>query len=315
MLRYDYYTKNILDARAFGTFQDAALGLFTLTFAALLGDSLLLLIGKLRHVMMQQSNAIRGYGAHLVRLLVLGGVFLALADIMQVNSTLYGFLRRVADFSQLYPYVLGVDTSTPFPAIFEPHSPFAFSAYEAEIRNWGLNEGWTPRTPPSVIGFEEGAIQYIPRWAVVWNELGGHDLAAQYVDEHQYQMRLCSSTEIGRFLSGECNTSAKGTTLLYELPDALPYTFVIEDDEVFTPQDTIAHTATVLTHEQDTILVRASTPLEESSDYYLVVQETHFPGWLASVDGLPVETVSVGPFIGAPMLPGEHTYSLRFEPP
>jgi hypothetical protein len=250
-----------------------------------------------------------------MRLVLLGGVFLALADIMQVNSTLYGFLRRVADFSQLYPYVLGIDSTTPFPAVFEPHSPFAFSAYEAEIRNWGLNEGWTPRTPPSVVGFEDGSIQYIPRWAIVWNELGGHDLAVQYVDEHQYVMRLCSSTEIAGFLSGECSPNASGTTLLYELPDALPYTFVIKANEVFTTHDTISNAPRVLTHEQDTILIRASPPTEESTAYFLVIQESHFPGWMAWADNVPVETASVGPFIGIPMLPGEHTYKVRFEPP
>lgn len=320
MVLYDYRLKETLDASHFMSFNDAAQGLFLFIFAAVVGDTLLLVLhSTLRPTQFgQYGSRFSIYGARLLQLVVLGVVLLALADVMQVNSRLYVFNRRIADFSELYPYVRESDTTTPFPAINEPLAPFAFSAYEMEIRNWGLDEGWMPTTPPSIIPFEEGSLRDLPRWAVVWNEPGARALAERYVEENEYEMRLCTSTEIAGYRSEQCNRDAPDIAILYELPDALPYAFVAEAERLTTQPETIRQgtvsAAEVVSHQQDTVTIQAAMPAGDSNEYYLIVQETHFPGWRAFADNIPVETVSVGRFVGIPMLPGEHTYTLRFEP-
>jgi hypothetical protein len=247
----------------------------------------------------------------------MGVVFLALADVMLVNNSLFVFNRRAADFSALYPYIREHDTA-PFPAINEPHSPFAFTAYEMEIRNWGLYEGWNPTTPPSIISFDEGEFSAIPQWALVWNEEGSRLPAQQYVDSLGYEERLCTSTEIEMYLVEQCNLDAPGAAILYEQPNVLPYTFVVEADRMLTEPETVEQgtisEAEVLFHRQDSIAIRASTSTSDSAQY-LVVQETHFPGWQVLEDNVPIETVSIGPFIGIPMQSGEHFYALCFVPP
>jgi hypothetical protein len=313
---YNYRLKEALDNYRYTTFNEAALGLFALVFVALVAELVLRVVISLRPDKPRPSSGM--YGKSILQLLLLGVTFLALADVMQVNSGLYIFNRQIADFSTLYPYIRAADTIAPFPAINEPHSPFAFSAYESEIRNWGLDEGWTPTTPPSIISIEEGELQEIPRWALVWSGSGGGLNAKQYVDSFGYEERSCTSTEIEFYLSERCNLHAPGAAVLYEQPDVLPYTFVVESERLLTEPETVRRdtviAADVVSHLQDTITVRASTPTSEP-DTYLVVQETHFPGWQASVDGSPVETVSVGRFIGIKTLPGEHTYTLQFVPP
>jgi hypothetical protein len=318
LVLYDYRLKEALDVHSFTSFTGAALGLFALVFAALVGDALLFILGSLRPSR-QRDSRYSNFSARLFRLLVLGGVLLALADVMQVNSRLFVFNHRIADFRELYPYLWEMDTTTPFPAIHEPHSPFAFSAYEAEIRNWGLDEGWTPNAPAGIFSSEQASLRDVPRWAIVWNEPGGRLQAEQFVEAYGYEARLCTSTEIAHFLSEECNVDALGTAVLYELPDALPYAFIVEAQLLETRPETVRletiSPARVLSHQQDTITIRAALPSGESSTYYLVVQETHFPGWQALVDGAPVQTDSIGRFIGIPLLPGEHIYVLRYEPP
>ncbi len=313
---YNYPIKGALDNHRFLTFNAAAQGFFVLTFIALVVDTALWVVGWLLFGKPRISREI--LGKRMLQLLAWGVIFLALADVMLVNSRLLVFNRRIADFSALYPYIREHETGAPFPAINEPHSPFAFAAYEMEIRNWGLDEGWNPMTPPSIIPFDEGTFSDIPRWALVWNEEGSRLSAQQYVESFGHEERLCTSTEIEAYLSERCNLDTPGAAILYEQSDVLPYAFVVAADRVLTAPETIGQAtvneAEVVSHRQDTIIIRASTPTNESA-HYLVVQETHFPGWQVLEDEVPVETVSIGPFIGIEMQSGEHVYTLRFVPP
>jgi hypothetical protein len=319
MVLYDYRLKAELDNHRYTTFVEAALGLFVLAFISLIAETVLTPVVSLFRRAGDWWGLVQIYGGRMLQLLALGVTFLMLADVMQVNSTLYVFNRRLADFSELYPYVQERDTDAPFPAINEPHSPFAFSAYVAGIRNWGLDEGWVPEAPPGIIPEDGEQLRDMPRWALVWNEPGGREQAEQYVQSYGYEQRLCTSTQIEAFVAETCNLDVIGTVVLYELAGALPYAFVATAaqlaDQPSTVRQTTVFPAVVLAHRMDSIAIRAEAPEVSSGDDYLVVLETNFPGWRATVDGERVNTVSVGRFIGVPLSPGSHRITLEYEPP
>jgi hypothetical protein len=124
----------------------------------------------------------------------------------------------------------------------------------------------------------------------------------------------------------ECNFFGEVPGLLYVRPQALPYAFIASSHmlllraQELTPQS--VQMPLTIEHQQDTITLRAAQPPPDDSlkppdlpNYYLVVQETHFPGWQAFVDGVPVQLTSIYNYIGIPMQAGEHTYTLRYQPP
>ena len=39
-----------------------------------------------------------------------------------------------------------------------------------------------------------------------------------------------------------------------------------------------------------------------------------YPGWQVSVDGHPAKVLSINHYLGAAMLPGEHTFTFAFHP-
>src|SRR5215470_15630203 len=65
------------------------------------------------------------------------------------------------------------------------------------------------------------------------------------------------------------------------------------------------------------------TNADDQSDY-LIVQETNFPGWQVTIDGVPASVKTIrtaydgihdGRFIAIMMSPGQHIYVLHFDPP
>jgi hypothetical protein len=321
LLLYDYQLRAALDSVRFITFLDAAQGLFALILIAMALDTVLLVASNvLSHLRSKRTSQLKPLepGVYITRLFrfgVLAIAIVAISDIMQVNSRLMVFNHREADFGALYPYVHANDPEM-FPAVTEPFSPFAFSAYNNEVRNWFLSEGWTPSAPPSIIPVEAGVIRDLPRWAIVWNEESARPGSERFVTENGYEPRQCTSTNIANYLVERCNLDAPGAVVLYELADALPYTFVVPARTLLTESGEVhgdnVLPAEVVSHLQDTIVIEAEQP---ATSAYLVVQETNFPGWLAFVDGVPVQTVSIGRFIGVPTIEGRHRYTLRFEPP
>ncbi|MBK9051072.1 MAG: hypothetical protein IPL78_09195 [Chloroflexi bacterium] len=52
----------------------------------------------------------------------------------------------------------------------------------------------------------------------------------------------------------------------------------------------------------------------EGNDEHLVVLMSDYPGWRLRVDGERAEMASVNGYLGAEMLPGEHSYVFSFRP-
>lgn len=320
-----------LDALRFVTFADVVAGFWTLALAALVVDTLLLALPSLGTWTRAHRYNWRGIGTRGLRLLVLVVVVLALADILRVNSQLIRLQPLLASFKPLYAEARQADPDTPFPMFHEPYAPIAFDAYEAEVRNWGLSEGWRPGATPGIIPPEAGALNDLPRWAIVSNVYGGASLAfaADFVQQQGYEQRRCITLQPQPADVDPCNLAAEWphVAVLYEKPDVLPYAFIAPADVLTTAPGTLNRDNVLpvrsVVHRQDTILIQAEKPAEEG-DYYLVVRETHFPGWQAFADGTPVESTTLATrqginryegFIGVRLLPGARAYTLQFQPP
>ncbi|MBI5669949.1 MAG: hypothetical protein HZC41_18295 [Chloroflexi bacterium] len=320
-----------LDTLRFVTFTDVANGFWSLLLAALVVDTLLLALARFGAWTQARRFGWRGVGVRGARGLVLGVILLALADILSVNSQLLPLHPLLGSFQPLYDTVREADPDTPYPMIQEPHLPMAFDPYYAEMRNWGLTEGWRAGATPGIIPAEAGALNDLPRWAIVSNVYGGASraFAETFVQQQGYEQRQCITLQPQPASVNPCDVSVEApyVAVLYEKPDVLPYAFIAPADVLTTAPGTL-HRDNVLpvrslVHQQDTILIEAEKP-EDDGDYYLVVRETHFPGWLAFADGLPVESTTLATrqdaaryegFIGVRLLPGAHTYTLRFQPP
>jgi hypothetical protein len=274
-----------------------------------------------------------------VRLVIVFGIMAALADIAQVNSQLMPLKPLLGSFTPFYEYARSASPDTPFPEFQETYSPFAFDAYDAEVRNWGLSEGWRPGATPGIIPDSAGSLINLPQWAIVTNVYGpvSQAISERFVQDFDYQRRRCITLKPQPSSVDPCDLSVElpHVAALYEKPDVLPYAFVASADALKTNPGSLNRDnvipAQVISHQQDTITIRAahpetegSSPLSENDDYYLVVMETHFPGWQAFVDGSPVDSTTLATnryggehegFIGVRLLPGSHTYTLRFQPP
>jgi len=315
---------NRLDGWRFTSFRAAADALWLfIIIAVLLDTGLWALIGRRR-------LGWRPIGTRLLRILIIIGVLGGLADVLRTNSLLYEFTPAPPDFAHIYPDVHQQSPGEPFPAINEPFGVLAFAAYENEVRNWGLTEGWKPLPIEGIIPLRAGGLNALPRWAVVaYSPLGdaAQAFAERFVNNLPYQQVRCYPQPPALQGVDPCDTTAQPTTILYQLRDPLPYAFIIPAERLLTDARSLNGTnvfpARVLEHRQDEITLQATTP-GDGLAYYLIVQETNFPGWQALVDGVPVQPVTADTdyeldgyrgFVAVPIPAGTHTYTLRFVPP
>jgi uncharacterized membrane protein YfhO len=72
------------------------------------------------------------------------------------------------------------------------------------------------------------------------------------------------------------------------------------------------------------MVIHATDSSTDFDKHYLVVQESNFPGWQATIDGIAVQTSTVPinvvgeqtlGLIAIPTERGDHTYALHFDPP
>lgn len=316
---------NTLDPYRFATFNDVLGGLGVFFLLAIAIDSMILILERVivawwkPHIIQRYGIGIQAIGTRLLRIGILLVALTAIVDIATVNTRLYAFLVYSGDFNEVEKYVLEHENSllTPFPAIHEGHSPFAFSNYYNETRTWFLDEGWVPSALPSIIPWENGEIQDLPRWAIVWSN-EGRNLSEAFVREFGYGIRLCIPVGVSGEVPDPCNLDARETIMLTEKANVLPYAFSAPTETIINHPGTInaanVRNVEFVSHRQDTITIRAEMPQNEKT-HHLIVQETHFPGWTATIDGVPTPTVTIGRYIGIPMQPGMRTYILRFEPP
>lgn len=246
-----------------------------------------------------------------LRLGVVVLAFAALADVIQVNGRLLHTDTPIMNTHRLYSTLFQHDRN-PIPAIHESYSPAAYEAYLAEVRNWDLDEGWKPL--PVYTAQLATALEDLPGWAVVSSEFVDAVFADRFVEGKN---RLLQGCTVDVNMAGACDIAARPGAALYQLLDALPYAFIVEEQRLFadsaiTPADTFP--VQVISHRQDTISIRATMP-EAAGPYMLIVRETHFPGWQVNVDNVPTVSQSIGVAIGIPLSPGTQTYTLRYQPP
>ena len=311
-----------------------ALGvLIELAAAALLIDTLLIPLDlRLR----RKINSLRVIWPvirmRLARVSLLLLALVAIADALSVNHPLIKYEPPGNNFGSLYAHMLAtVDHITPFPSVMEPFNPTTFDVYSSRIRTWGLNEGWMPRpVRGDLIPVNSPKLLHLPGWAIVSTEFqrgATYELARAFAERHGGVLELCVSESTLPAGADPCDIEQYPGSILYRLPQALPYAFVAAETTLMAEADRItAETARPVVsvfHQMDTITIQAAAP-EDGEQYYLIVQETHFPGWQAEIDGAPVQTFTVGArspdgasagYIGVPMQPGAHRYTLRFVPP
>ena len=318
-----------LDHRRFTSFAQAMESLWMFLLIAIALDTLFIFTRAL--VKRWRSSFVlewRRAGTRIFQMAVLVVVFAGITDTLIANSQLYQFETLPADFSVFFPTIRANDTENPFPIVGQPYAPSAYTAYEAEIRNWGIDEGWQPAAVDGIISWAAGGLTNLPRWAIVSGAYGGSslDLSKKFVAANGYEQRQCAFINPYALTDDPCDLESQSTAILYEKPDALPYTFVASADTLMnSPANLNASNvspAQIIAHQQDTITIQASVPY--SQPYFLVVQEIHFPGWQATIDAIPVQVTTAETyhdvngsrgFLAVPMQPGTHTYILRFEPP
>ncbi len=317
-----------LDDLRFTTLAEVTDGLWVCLLAAVALDTLLLAAAWLFRWTPARRHGWRGFATRGLRLIVLFAACISIGDVLATNSSLLPLSPSLGSFTALYDYMHQAEPDTPFPMLQEPHVPMAFDAYYAEVRNWGLSEGWHPG---AITGIIPAHIMELPRWAIVSNVYGGGSraFAEEFVQTLGYQLRYCATLAPQPPGINPCAVEAEipYTAVLYEQPDALPYAFLVPAETLMIAPDTLTYDTvqpvSLISHQQDTITLVAEHPADDR-DYYLAVRETHFPGWLAFADGLPVDSVTLAPdtgggysegFIGVRLLPGQHTYTLRFQPP
>jgi hypothetical protein len=328
-----------LEDRIFHSLEEAISALAALVILACLLDTVWLFVQKtvyslwgwIRRRLQQPlaaSPSSQPAAMRLVRLVVLFIVAAGLLDILQVNNKVLYFEAAAFSFNPVYQALHQLDTTSPIPAIAEPFSPLAFDAYMNQVRNWALNEGWRPSTLPVLT--DQKNLLDLPRWAFAYPDLYGEAsdrLAQTFIETFNFSLRQCLGIELDAApIPVDCAGGSELTAALYETSQALPYAFVvdrgrlIESPHTITPADVIP--ALAVEHRQDTIRIRAAAA--QGAPQMLVVQETHFPGWRTAIDGVPVQAATTQTlydgnepkgFIAVPMLPGEHIYTLRFEPP
>jgi hypothetical protein len=311
----------LLEDMRYRSFQDAALSLWLLLTAAVVLDTLLLFPALVlrRRAPVLPRPALRMVGARALRLLLLVLALSAIGDAARVNSRLFHFDLPGGSFARLYPFIQGMDTETPFPAVMEPFSPSAFDTYYNELRNWGLNEGWIPGTLPDYTVEGRPPFMPPPGWAIVSNEYGGasYSLSRAFVDDQTSVAHQCIILEPVERLAEDCDLERQMGLGIYELTDSPPYAFIttrellLADSEALTRAN--VYPVRGVSHEQDIITVRAEPPGE--GDYMLSIAEINYPGWQAFIDGVPLAHFAAGRAIAIPLQNGLHTYTLRFQPP
>lgn len=100
---------------------------------------------------------------------------------------------------------------------------------------------------------------------------------------------------------------------LWYLPDALPFAFAGPVDRfragaAITPSDV---TPVKVSFDGPNRIIASGTASQASQ---LVVLVSDYPGWHLLIDGQPAPIETANAYLGAHMLPGEHTYTFSFRP-
>ncbi len=276
----------------------------------------------------KQNFPLASLAAYVAQIVLLVGIVSGVLDVMIANTPAFRFEAGVVPTDAVYADIRRMDKTNPFPSVGEDHSHYIFGAYEQEIRIWSLNEGWLPSAPEPTLKIP--LVSNLPRWYIAKRNTDGslYDNRAQrYVETKDYVLRKCYFAADNIWLADSCSLRQVGLNL-YELPQALPYAFMVSDpiltNNVTNLNADQVQAANVLLYQQDNIIIHTNASWTDSDKHYLVLQEANFPGWQITRDGEPVQPVTVPTahigqqtlgLIAVPLEAGDHSYAFRFEPP
>ena len=102
---------------------------------------------------------------------------------------------------------------------------------------------------------------------------------------------------------------------LWSFPDALPFAFTSPSEELITGaklDPTHITEAAARYDGPNRVIVKTS---KDHTGDTVVALVSNYPGWKVLRDGEPIQFTPVNEYLGAPALPGEHTYTFIFDPP
>lgn len=105
-------------------------------------------------------------------------------------------------------------------------------------------------------------------------------------------------------------TTIDGIHVWYQ-PDALPYAFAAARPDGPINRHTVVEQAVRLDGPNRVVI----TGRADTAGGRLVVLISDYPGWRLRVDGQPATLEPTNGYLGAALLPGEHTYVFEFRPP
>ena len=115
---------------------------------------------------------------------------------------------------------------------------------------------------------------------------------------------------------GPYRLAHSGDVKIYENLDVLPRAFLVQDPGALASQPAalplIQNTgARIVNYEAEHVVIQ----IDSDKPGYLVLTDTAYPGWQATVDGGPVQIQPAwGLFRSVPVPAGKHTVEFRFDP-
>jgi len=134
----------------------------------------------------------------------------------------------------------------------------------------------------------------------------------------QYSPESPFNAQARYVIAGQDQAAPEGTEFLtairgvnvWHRPDALPYAFTIASRNTTVTPESARETAVRLDGPNRVEVSGASG----SPGEHLIVLVSDYPGWQLRVDGIRAEIQPVNGYLGATLLPGEHTYVFTFRP-
>jgi hypothetical protein len=102
--------------------------------------------------------------------------------------------------------------------------------------------------------------------------------------------------------------------LVWQIPDVLPYAFSVQPTLIQQYSKLAANQVAsirVTIHGPNQVIAEGA-PMRDGD--VLVVLMSNYPGWKLSIDGKPAQVTPYNGYLGAKMLPGDHSYRFYFLP-
>ena len=212
--------------------------------------------------------------------------------------------KAVYDSNQTFAFIDQNLNSKPFAALKWLKS-YDKSMYYVNIGGGIIYWDWTP----AAYAYEVPMINFLYSRHLRTQELQRAE-GSPFVARAKYQISLPDQTppenakQIHEF----------DGVLVWEVPDVLPYAFSVQPSLIQQySQLTTDHVSpvNVKIHGPNQVIAQGA-PTRNGE--VLVVLMSHYPGWKLLIDGKPAQVTPYNGYLGAKMLPGEHSYVFYFLP-